>query len=177
MPAGYAITLATAAHVAAIPDIESRAAARFAEWHVPHTVLAQTTPLETLAAAQTDGRLWVALSRAGEPVGFGLVEFLDTRLHLEELDVLPKHGGLGVGTALVVAVELWARANRFREIVLTTFRDVPWNAPFYLKLGYEIVDEADLDAVLLTWLQDEGARGLDPARRVAMRKRLGSAIR
>ena len=173
MHAGYAITLATAAHVVAIPDIESRAAALFAEWHVPRTVLAQTTPLETLVAAQADGRLWIAVSRAGEPVGFGLVELIETRLHLEELDVLPEHGGVGIGTALMAAIEAWARATRFREIVLTTFRDVPWNAPFYQKLGYEIVEISDLDDMLLTWLRDEGARGLDPARRVAMRKRLG----
>ena len=175
MQAGYAIAFATAAHVEALPDIESRAAVRFAGRRVPRAALTQTTPLETLAAAQADGRLWVALSRAGDPVGFGLVEPLGTRLHLEELDVLPEHGGLGIGTALVETIEAWARAHRFREVALTSFRDVPWNAPFYQRLGYEIVAEPDLDAVLLGWLQDEGARGLDRSRRVALLKRLGAA--
>ncbi len=175
MQAGYAIAFATAAHVEVLPDIESRAAVRFAGRRVPRAALTQTTPLETLAAAQADGRLWVALSRAGDPVGFGLVEPLGTRLHLEELDVLPEHGGLGIGTALVETIEAWARAHRFREVALTSFRDVPWNAPFYQRLGYEIVAEPDLDAVLLGWLQDEGARGLDRSRRVALLKRLGAA--
>jgi len=172
MHAGYTIHLATAAHVAALPGIESKAAARFAGWHVPRAVLTETTPLTALAAAQATGQLWVALSRAEDPVGFGLVEALGTRLHLEELDVLPDHGGRGIGTALAGEIERWARLNRFREIALTTFRDVPWNAPFYQKLGYEIVDEPSLDAVLLRWLENDGARGLDQTRRVAMRKRL-----
>jgi GNAT superfamily N-acetyltransferase len=172
MHAGYTIHLATAAHVAALPGIESKAAARFAGWHVPRAVLIKTTSLPALAAAQATGQLWVALSRSDDPVGFGLVEALGTRLHLEELDVLPDHGGRGIGTALVDEIERWARLNRFREIALTTFRDVPWNAPFYQKLGYEIVDEPRLDAVLRRWLKDDGARGLDQTRRVAMRKRL-----
>jgi hypothetical protein len=51
---------------------------------------------------------------------------------------------------------------------------VPWNAPFYQRLGYEIVDGSSLDAVLRRWLEDDGARGLDQTRRVAMRKRLGA---
>lgn len=172
MHVGYSIHLATAAHVAALPGIESKAAARFAGWRVPRAVLIKTTPLPALVAAQATGQLWVALSRSDDPVGFGLVEALGTRLHLEELDVLPDHGGRGIGTALVGEIERWARLNRFREIALTTFRDVPWNAPFYQKLGYEIVDEPRLDAVLHRWLEDDGARGLDQARRVAMRKRL-----
>jgi len=175
MHAGYTIHLATAAHVAALPGIESKAASRFAGWAVPRAVLTQITPLQVLAAAQATGRLWVALSRADDPVGFGLVEALGTRLHLEELDVLPEHGGLGIGAALVDEIELWARVNRFREVALTTFRDVPWNAPFYEKLGYEIVDPPSLDAVLLRWLEQDGARGLDQTRRVAMRKRLETA--
>ena len=172
MHAGYTIHLATATHVAALPGIESKAAARFAGWRVPRAVLTKTTPLPTLAAAQATGQLWVALSRSDDPVGFGLVEALGTRLHLEELDVLPDHGGRGIGTALVDEIERWARLNRFREIALTTFRDVPWNAPFYQRMGYEIVDEPSLDAVLRRWLEDDGARGLDRTRRVAMRKRL-----
>ncbi len=174
MHTGCTIVLATADHVAALPDIESRAAAHFAGWAVPRAVLAQTTPLAVLAAAQSASRLWVALSRAGDPEGFGLVEPLGSRLHLEELDVLPEHGGLGIGTALVDAIERWARANRFREIALTTFRDVPWNAPFYQKLEYEIVGEPDLDTVFLAWLKGDGARGLDQTRRVVMRKRLAA---
>jgi GNAT superfamily N-acetyltransferase len=174
MHVGYTIHLATAAHVAALPGIESKAAARFAGWRVPRAVLIKTTPLPALAAAQATGQLWVALSRSDDPVGFGLVEALGTRLHLEELDVLPDHGSRGIGTALVDEIERWARLNRFREIALTTFRDVPWNAPFYQRLGYEIVDGSSLDAVLRRWLEDDGARGLDQARRVAMRKRLES---
>ncbi len=94
------------------------------------------TPLSVFEAAQVSGHLWVALSPTGHCVGFALVEPSGDRLHLEELDVLPEHGGRGLGRALVSEVERWAIDNHFAEITLTSYRDVPWNAPFYARLGF-----------------------------------------
>ncbi|NUR93318.1 MAG: GNAT family N-acetyltransferase [Nonomuraea sp.] len=69
---------------------------------------------------------------AGEPpVGFaGLIE-LDGRVHLEQLAVLPEHGRRGIGGALVEAA-----CARGGEVTLLTYRDVPWNAPFYARHGF-----------------------------------------
>ena len=134
------------------------------------------TPLSDFEAAQVSGHLWVALSPAGDCVGFALVEPSGERLHLEELDVLPEHGGRGLGRALVSEVERWAVDNRFAEITLTSYRDVPWNAPFYARLGFAILEPADLDAELAARLAAEAARGLDTMPRVAMRKRLNRPV-
>ncbi len=98
-------------------------------------------------------------------------------MHLDELDVLPEHGCRGVGSALLRAVENWARNSDYTEITLTTFRDVPWNAPFYSRIGVEAIPEEELDEELLRRLSDESALGLERSRRVAMRKSLSSLTR
>jgi GNAT superfamily N-acetyltransferase len=106
-------------------------------------------------------------------VGFALAEPSGSRLHLAEVDVLPEHGRRGVGTALVRQVERWGEARGFTEVTLTTYRDVPWNGPFYARLGYEVAPPEALDARLAEIRESEAARGLDSMPRVAMRKTLG----
>ena len=61
-----------------------------------------------------------------------------------------------------------AAARGARRITLTTFRDVPWNEPFYRHLGYVTLDESALDARLRQVLDDEAANGMPAARRCAM---------
>ncbi|MBM3147290.1 MAG: GNAT family N-acetyltransferase [Actinobacteria bacterium] len=123
--------------------------------------------------ARSSGHLWVALSPSGECVGFALVEPSGERLHLEELAVLLDHGGRGVGTALVRAVERWAAAHCYAELTLTTYLDVPWSGPFYRRLGFTVVPPENLDAGLAARLEAEAARGMDSMPRVAMRKSPG----
>jgi GNAT superfamily N-acetyltransferase len=60
------------------------------------------------------------------------------------MDVDPAHGRRGLGAALVETVCDWARIQGYGVISLSTFRDLPWNAPFYAKLGFQILDESEL---------------------------------
>lgn len=168
----YVIELAAPTQIAALAAIELSAATLFRGWDVPDAIMRETTPPSVLRAAQACGLLWVAVDRDGDPLGFTYVEATPNRVHLEELDVHPDWGRRGIGTALIREVERWAVANGRRQLSLTTFRDVPWNAPFYQRLGFETIAAADLDADLAERLEAEARRGLDPARRVAMRKRL-----
>jgi GNAT superfamily N-acetyltransferase len=90
-----------------------------------------------------------------------------------EVDVHPDHGRRGVGTRLMRAVEDWARAKGFAAATLTTFRHLPWNAPFYARLGYREIPEAELTAGLRSQLDQEAGHGLERSKRVAMRLTLG----
>jgi hypothetical protein len=56
--------------------------------------------------------------------------------------------------------------------VLSTFRDVPWNAPYYRRLGFADIDIAELDAALIERRNAHIARGLDESKRVFMRRDL-----
>ena len=163
----YEIALARPRDLSRIPPIEL-AAARLLTGHAPEAVLEEATSNEDLQAAQHDGRLWVALS-GDTPVGFAHVKILEPNAaHLAEIDVHPEHGRRGIGTQLVRAVGRWAEGHGYSAVTLTTFRDVPWNMPFYARLGFEEVAQADLSPALREVLADETRRGLDPARRVVM---------
>jgi len=172
MEAGYSIEPARPEHLRALPEIERQAASLFRGWDVPQSVLEETTPLEEFQTVQAAGLLWVALSPQHHPVGFALVELEGHSPHLEEIDVHPLHGRRGIGTALVKAVCAWAQDRGYIGITLTTYRDIPWNAPFYASLGFEVLAAAELTPYLRARVEDETARGLDPAARVVMCKAL-----
>jgi GNAT superfamily N-acetyltransferase len=109
---------------------------------------------------------------SGQPaVGFACVEIVDGLAHLWQLSVRPAAGGQGRGRALVAGVADWAAANGYPAVTLTTFRDVPWNGPFYARLGFRVVDE--LSPGLAALRQHEREIGDDDwGPRVAMRKDL-----
>jgi ribosomal protein S18 acetylase RimI-like enzyme len=108
----------------------------------------------------------------GEPaVGFASVEVIDGAAHLWQLSVHPRAGRRGLGQALVEAVCEWAEANRLPAVTLTTFRDVPWNGPFYARLGFRELGE--LSPGLAAMREHERAIGDDDfGPRIAMRKDL-----
>jgi GNAT superfamily N-acetyltransferase len=165
----YTITNARPKDLSLLPAIEL-AAARLLAGRAPESVLTETTAEAVLKSAQAHRHLWVALAE-DVPVGFAHVEvFEPTVAHLEDIDVHPEHGRRGVGRKLVVAVCAWAETNGYRAVTLTTFRDVPFNMPFYARLGFEVIPPEQLSAALRVVVQDETRRGLDPARRVAMRR-------
>jgi GNAT superfamily N-acetyltransferase len=165
----YSITTARPQDISRLPAIEL-AAARLLAGHAPESVLTETTAPHVLQEAQRLGRLWVALAD-GVAVGFAHVEVIERdAAHLEEIDVDPAHGRQGLGTRLVMQVCEWAARTGYAAVTLTTFRHVAWNMPFYARLGFEVVPQAQLSAPLRAIVDDETRRGLDPARRVVMRR-------
>lgn len=169
MPNRYRIVLAEADHLSALPAIE-RAATVLLKDHAPASALSGSTPVSDLEAAQREQRLWVALHE-NAPIGFALVSMLaPSAPHLQEMDVSPAHMRQGVGTALLEAVMAWAREAGI-PLTLTTFRDAPFNAPFYARRGFDIVDERFWTPAIRAIVDEEDARGLDRTRRVVMRYR------
>lgn len=164
----YRLGLARPHDLPLIPEIEL-AAARLLTGHAPSSVLGETTSQFALRKARRAGRLWVALAH-DTPVGFAHVVVHEDRVaHLEELNVHPDHGRRGIGRRLVQTVCAWATSHGFDAVTLTTFREPPWNMPFYARLGFEPVATDSLSPALRAVVDDEAQRGLEPARRVVMR--------
>ncbi len=145
---------------------------RFAEVGLEHVAEDPPHELSALERWRAAGRAWVTTDREGQPVGFAVVDLVDGTAHLEEISVVPDLSGRGHGMALLRAVESWARGKGFRAVTLTTFRDVPFNRPWYERRGYRVLDEAEWTPGLVQRRADEAEAGLDPDLRVVMAKAL-----
>ncbi len=167
----YTIRLARADDLDALPDIERAASALFADTPYAAAVEGDATTLADFAEARAAGHLWVAAIE-DRPVGFAFVELVAGCAHLDELDVHPEHGRSGIGAALVEAVCRWARGVGHPALTLTTYRDVPWNAPFYASRGFEAVPPEGLHPDQRALVAAEARIGLRPDHRVFMRRPL-----
>ena len=114
------------------------------------------------------GLVWVA-TEGDVPFGFAGAEPFEDALHLWELAVRLDAQRQGAGRALVMAVAADARARTLPAVTLTTFRDIPWNGPFYARLGFVEVPHAEVNPRLAGLRAQEASRGLDVANRCAMR--------
>lgn len=169
----YKIRVATPADVPLLSAVELAAASLFlgqlAVTGLTAESLAEGHSAEDFAAAQQANLLWVAADEADSPIGFAMLAEIDQWLHLDELDVLPAYGRRGIGTALVKHVCQLAQAAGYPGVTLATFRDVAWNAPFYGRLGFQIVPHAEQTPRLQALLASEQADGLCTDLRVVMR--------
>jgi ribosomal protein S18 acetylase RimI-like enzyme len=166
------VRLALADEVTTIQAVEMAAGERFREFGDPRIARCADNPPYPAAALQraiAESRLWVAVEDS-TIVGFALGWIVDGEGHLDELAVTPDHGRRGIGRALVDAVIAWTTAQGLSSITLTTFRDVPFNAPYYEKIGFTVV--TDLSETLQALVEEQATYGLDPSLRVVMRRRL-----
>jgi GNAT superfamily N-acetyltransferase len=169
--AKYRIRLANIDDLPALPAIERAAGQQFVELGLAYLENI-TLPMETLIEAQRDGHVWVITTMSGEIVGFAVVSVDKERLHLEEIDIEPAHARQGLGRELIAAICGWARTRGIETMSLATFRDVPWNAPYYERLGFGIVPESELTEDLVGIREAEARVGLPVSQRVVMRKHL-----
>lgn len=116
-----------------------------------------------------EGTLLVAVDPSDTPLGYGGALPAGDCLHICELDVARAWQRRGIGRSLTRVLIEEARKQGFRAVTLTTDRIVPFNARFYETLGFRILEADELTALLREILAAEAARGLDPARRCAMR--------
>lgn len=122
---------------------------------------------------QQDGRSWVAVDEQDQPLGFAVACEVSGHGHLEELDVHPDYWRRGIGRTLIITVCEWASARGYSALTLTTERDVPWNAPFYAKLGFEIVPPEEWTGAQRHVFETDAAVS-NSQNRVLMRRKLTS---
>lgn len=165
----FEIRLARPTDLPFLAEIETAAGELFSQFSFLGELPADATSLASFQAAQRNQLLWIATSSSDKPVGFALVKLLGDSAHLEEMDVLPEFGRRGIGSKLVRTVCEWTQTNGIPAVTLTTFRDVPWNAPFYQKLGFRILERGELTPELQQLVEQEEHRGLKRELRVVMR--------
>lgn len=165
------IRLARNADCPLLPPIEASAGGAFAAIGMHDVAESAVPPAEAWEPYCASETLWVAVDEADRPYGFLASGVQDDFLFIYELAVAHDRQRQGAGRALLAAAEAKARALRLGHVYLTTFRDVPFNGPYYAGLGYQPVDEAELPGLLRPVLDAERRRFPEPDRaRWAMRK-------
>jgi GNAT superfamily N-acetyltransferase len=165
---GYKVRLADRGDVHLLPQVELSAARRFMQYGYDALMVGVPPSNETLERRQIQGRIWVATEAGDVPVGFATASIEDRVAHLDDLHVLPAHGSRGLGTELIEAVCGWAVKHGARALTLSTLLDVPWNAPFYLRRGFRILDRSEWPDSLSRLRELERGAGLPVDHRVMM---------
>ncbi|WP_327147967.1 GNAT family N-acetyltransferase [Nocardia sp. NBC_01329] len=155
------IRSAGAADIPVLQGIEVRAGEPFAA--VGMDAVAGDEPLaaEVLGEFVLDGRAWVWEDEARGPVGYLIVSVVDGNAHIDQVSVLPDCRGSGIGRRLIDRAVSWAAEHRLPAITLTTFTEVPWNGPYYRRLGFRYLDPAAETPQLRALRVAEIAHGLD----------------
>lgn len=125
------------------------------------------------AAGAAERLLLVAPSAApGILAGAACMALSGADAHLAQIDIDPVWQGRGAGSTLLAGAAAWARARGARRLTLTTFRDVPWNAPFYARRGFSPLPATLQSEATRAELAREAAKGYGPETRLAMARAL-----
>ncbi|MBV2156075.1 GNAT family N-acetyltransferase [Kitasatospora sp. SUK 42] len=149
-------------------ELERAAGAPFAAIGMPEIAEDEPPAPEELAPYLDHGVALVA-DADGTIAGYLLAEPVDGALHIEQVSVHPDHARRGIGRALI---EHLAAGTDAPALTLTTFADVPWNAPYYARLGFRPLADAELTPGLRDIRRKEADHGLDRWPRLCMRRDL-----
>lgn len=169
--------LIRAAHIdelSLLQDIERASGECFRAIGMPEIADDEPLPLEELLGYRGAGLAWVAADGAGTgtPVGYLIADRVDGNLHVEQVSVHPDSAHRRIGRALLEHLAERATAEGAPALTLTTFTDVPWNAPYYARLGFRALAESGLGPGLRDIRDREALHGLDRWPRLCMRRDL-----
>lgn len=152
-----------------LPIVEVAAAQAFKAAGLPEIAHMPPAPPEYYHQLPTSAFVLVAETRK-QVIGFCLVTELCGQAHLKEISVASEFAGKGVGKQLLQQALTAAQIRDFTMMTLTTFKDVPFNAPFYKSLGFVEFQPDTSWAHLKTLLENEKKSMLGHYGRVAMMK-------
>jgi GNAT superfamily N-acetyltransferase len=157
-------------------ELERRSGEPFRAFGMADVAEDEPSSLAELEHYRVAGRAWViteAHAPDSRPLGYLLAEPVDGGMHIAQVSVDPAAAGRRLGAALIEHLAEVAAGQGFVALTLTTFRDVPWNAPYYRRLGFVDIPDAELGAGLRAIRELERQAGLDHWPRLAMIRGLG----
>ncbi|MGC0420233.1 GNAT family N-acetyltransferase [Embleya sp. AB8] len=157
------IRMPQVAELERLREIEVAAGVPFAAVGMPEIAADEPLSVAELARYRDDGRCLVV----GEPaLAYVIWDLVDGAAHIEQVSVHPDAARRGLGRALLDRVQ----EESGLALTLTTFVDVAWNAPYYARLGFRMLDAAEVTPGLAAIRAHEAAVGLDRWPRVCMRR-------
>jgi RimJ/RimL family protein N-acetyltransferase/GNAT superfamily N-acetyltransferase len=162
------IRLARQSDAVALQGIEIAAGEVFRDLGMDVIADAEPPSVETIARYVDAASVWVDTDELDEPTAYVMASVVDGTGHIDQVSVHPRYAHRKVGSGLIDAVQSWAADGGLGALTLTTYRDVPWNAPYYERLGFLAMDADELGAGLVSIRRAEHRSGLDLWPRVAM---------
>jgi GNAT superfamily N-acetyltransferase len=156
----------------ALRSIERDAGSAFAAIGMAEIAADEPLSVAELEGFLASGRAWVAVDARDVPIAYLLNSVVDGWAHVDQVSVASAHAGRGLGAALIERLAAIALAEGRPGLSLTAFRDVPWNAPYYERLGFVVVEPADQGQELAALVAHEASSIPGDAPRVAMRRPL-----
>ncbi|MGW4895047.1 GNAT family N-acetyltransferase [Kitasatospora sp. NPDC004240] len=153
-----------------LQDIERAAGRCFRDIGMPEIADDEPLPLDELARYQREGLAWAAVDESDTPVAYLVADHVDGNLHVEQVSVHPDHAHRRIGRSLLEHLAERAAARHVPALTLTTFTDVPWNAPYYARCGFHPLDDHRLSPAQRDIRTREAAHGLDRWPRVFMQR-------
>jgi GNAT superfamily N-acetyltransferase len=154
----------------ALVAIEHEAGALFKTIGMPEIAYDDPGTVPELEPFRAGGRAWVAVDADDRPIAYLISAVVDDCAHVEQVSVAPAHARRRLGAALIDHLVGVAAVEGRPAVTLTTFRDVPWNAPYYERLGFRVIAPADQGPELAALVAEEAERIPGHAPRVAMRR-------
>ncbi|MDR6986873.1 GNAT superfamily N-acetyltransferase [Paenarthrobacter nitroguajacolicus] len=162
------IRLAHADDLLIMQDIERAAGQAFRALGMDLVADDEPLTVDQLHGYAVAGRAWVYVDGLDYPVAYLLADIVDGAGHVEQVSVHPDYAHQGLGRELLHAARVWTRGHGMQRQTLSTFRDVPWNAPYYRRLGFEVLDAGSWGPQLTRLMEHEAGLGLTHWPRVAM---------
>lgn len=154
-----------------LPGIEKDAGTLFSDFGLEE--ISTADPLsEKFYRELPRGSLVLVATSSAAIVGFSVGMIVDGQAYLREVSVKRSHARQGIGKRLVDSVIQWAVEHNYCVLTLTTYRDLPFNGPFYEKSGFRVFEPNDRWPELRAIREKEKRSGLEICPRVAMRLEL-----
>ncbi|MFE5804766.1 GNAT family N-acetyltransferase [Streptomyces sp. NBC_01232] len=155
-----------------LQDIERAAGRCFRDIGMPEIADDEPLTIDELAPYRQAGLAWVSVDAADAPGAYLIAEYVEGNLHVEQVSVHPDRARRGLGRGLLEHLAAFARHEDVPALTLTTFTEVPWNAPYYARCGFRLLEDAGLPPGLRDIRDREAAHGLDRWPRACMRRDL-----
>ncbi len=164
----YWLRAAVAVDARSLRAIEEAAGRQFLGLAMSEIADDPPPPREAFRRETTQGRCLVVCTDDDQVAGYLVHETLAETVHVKQVSVHPDHGGNRLGAALINACDLVAADLGIPRLSLTTFRDVPWNRPYYERLGFACYPEGRSPGDVAAILRSEMTSWLGKWPRVAM---------
>jgi predicted N-acetyltransferase YhbS len=173
LPNQFEISPGNAEEIDHLIEVDKAAGQMFAGLGVIRPeALADHVPADVLQNAIEDDDLCVVRKSGGPAVGFVMTSARGGTLYLEQISVSPDVGRQGIGSALVRQVFAKAKQRKVKAVTLSTFRDVPWNGPFYKRHGFKEIPRKKMTDWMLE-IEAAQAEDLDIDERCFMTRKVG----